>query len=62
MTTLVATEEFPYNVTVTPKASTPTVIKSGKMANGVQVVSRTNNTAVGIPQSIHFLVFTLLTL
>ena len=46
MATLVATEEFPYNVTVTPKVSAPAVIKANKLASGVQVVTRTNNSSV----------------
>lgn len=45
MATLVATEEFPFNVTVTPKVSAPAVVKANKLANGVQVVTRTNNSS-----------------
>ena len=52
MATLVATEEFPYNVTVTPKVSAPAVIKANKLASGVQVVTRTNNSSVSAGLSI----------
>lgn len=59
MATLVATEEFPYNVTVTPKVSAPAVIKANKLASGVQVVTRTNNSSVRLEINIYRLLLTV---
>jgi len=36
------TEEFPYNVSLTPAKSTPAVTKESKLANGVRIISREN--------------------
>jgi len=44
--TLVATEEFPYDVVLQPSPPTPAVIKSLKLANGIHTISREYNSSV----------------
>ena len=44
--TLVATEEFPYEVVLTPSPPTPAVIKSVQLAGGIHTISREYNSSV----------------
>lgn len=44
--TLVATEEFPYDVVLQPSPPTPAVIKSLQLANGIHTISREYNSSV----------------
>jgi predicted Zn-dependent peptidase len=51
MATLVATEEYPIKASVTPKPSAPVVIKSNKLASGIQSVSRESSSPVRFSES-----------
>jgi predicted Zn-dependent peptidase len=42
MSTLIATEEFPISVPLTPKAKPASVVKESTLANGVKVITREN--------------------
>lgn len=46
LATAVATEEFPFNVTLTPQKDKPAVVTSSKMENGFSVISKDCNSSV----------------
>jgi len=45
LATLVANEEFPYSVTVTPKTYGPSVVTESTLPNGVKIISKDNGAA-----------------